>query len=65
VADVPARDVDDEAQIRVDHLLLRPLVAALDALRQLDLLGRREQGIPPSSFMKSEREFESSPSWGL
>src|SRR3712207_279852 len=30
---------DDEAQIRVDHALLRHQVALLHALRQLDLLG--------------------------
>jgi hypothetical protein len=37
------RDRDDEAKIRLDHLLLRAVVAALDALRQLDLLRGREQ----------------------
>src|SRR4029079_2473775 len=37
------RDRDDEAQVRLDHLLLRAVVAALDALRELDLLGGREQ----------------------
>ena len=47
--------MDDEAQVRVDHLLLRPFVAALDALRQLDLLGRREQGIP-AQLVHEERE---------
>src|SRR5204862_7797764 len=29
VPDVPARHVDDEPQVRVDHALLRPEVAAL------------------------------------
>ena len=33
----------DEAQVRVDHALLRRGVAALDALRELDLLGCGEQ----------------------
>src|SRR5262249_31126136 len=36
-------DRDDEAEVRLDHLLLRPVVAALDALCELDLLRRREQ----------------------
>ena len=40
---VALRDRDDEAQVRLDHLLLRPMVAALDALRELDLLRRRQQ----------------------
>ena len=43
VAAVLLRDRDDEAQVRVDHALLRRLVAALDALRERDLLGRRQQ----------------------
>src|SRR5439155_380720 len=34
---------DDEAEVRLDHLLLRPVVAALDPLRELDLLRGREQ----------------------
>src|ERR687884_2275532 len=32
------RDRDDEAQVRLDHLLLRAMVAPLDPLRELDLL---------------------------
>ena len=40
---VPLRDRDDEAQVRLDHLLLRAVVAALDPLRQLDLLRGRQQ----------------------
>jgi hypothetical protein len=40
---VPLRDRDDEAQVRFDHLLLRAVVAALDALRELDFLRRGEQ----------------------
>jgi hypothetical protein len=35
--------MDDEAQVRVDHALLRRAVAALDLLGELDLLGRSEQ----------------------
>jgi hypothetical protein len=34
---------DDEAQVCLDHLLFRAVVAALDPLRELDLLGRGEQ----------------------
>jgi hypothetical protein len=35
--------MDDEAQVRIDHALLRRGVAALDLLGELDLFGRREQ----------------------
>ena len=38
-------DRDDEPEVRVDHPLLRLEVAALDPLRQLDLLGRGQQRI--------------------
>src|SRR5213080_5279900 len=34
---IALRDRDDETEVRLDHLLLRAMVAALDALRQLDL----------------------------
>jgi MFS family permease len=47
LAHVPAGDMDDEAQVRVDHALLRRVLAALDLLRQLDLLRGREQRIAP------------------
>src|SRR4051812_10258062 len=36
-------DRDDQAQVRLDHLLLGVEVAALDALGEIDLLLRREQ----------------------
>src|SRR5262245_29886993 len=36
-------DRDDEPQVRLDHLPLRDRVAALDALRQRDLLGCSQQ----------------------
>ena len=39
-------DRDHEAEVGVDHQLLRRLVTALDALRERDLLGRGEQGVP-------------------
>src|SRR5215831_6909937 len=37
------RDRDDEAQVGLDHLLLRAVVTALDPLRELDLLRGGEQ----------------------
>ena len=40
---VALRDRDDEAEVRLDHRLLRRVLAALDALRELDLLRRGEQ----------------------
>src|SRR4051812_10659913 len=40
---VVLRDRDHEAQVRLDHLLLRVEVAALDALGEVDLLLRGEQ----------------------
>ena len=40
---VALRDRHDETKVRLDHLLLRTVVAALDALRKLDLLRRGEQ----------------------
>ena len=39
-------DRDHEAQVRVDHPLLGVEVAALDALRELDLLVGGEQAVP-------------------
>ena len=43
---VVLRDRDDEAEVRLDHPLLRGHVAALDPLRELDLLCGREQLMP-------------------
>src|SRR5262245_7778505 len=40
---VALRDRDDEAQVRLDHALLRVVVAALDLLRELDLLRGGQQ----------------------
>src|SRR4029079_5064509 len=34
---VVLRDRDDQAEVRLDHLLLRVEIAALDALREVDL----------------------------
>src|SRR5207302_9625183 len=44
---VALRDRDDEAQVRVDHPFLRLTVAALDLLRELDLLRRGQQRVAP------------------
>jgi hypothetical protein len=41
------RDRDDEPQVRVDHQLLRVVIAALDPLRQLDFLGGGQQAVAP------------------
>jgi hypothetical protein len=43
VALVALRDRDDEAEVGVDHPLLRREVAALDALGERDLVGRGQQ----------------------
>ena len=43
---VVLRDRDDESQVRAHHAVLRVLVAALDPLRQFDLLGRGQQTMP-------------------
>src|SRR6266568_6353477 len=40
---VALRDRDDETEVRLHHLLLRTVVAALDPLRELDLLSGRQQ----------------------
>src|SRR5436190_8241580 len=43
---VALRNRDDEAQVAVDHPLLCSRVAALEALRQCDLLRRGEEPVP-------------------
>src|SRR2546421_27231 len=45
---VVLRDRDDEAQVRLDHRLLRVHVAALDALGELDLLRGVQQRMASS-----------------
>ena len=40
-------DRDDEAEVRLDHLLLGERIAALDPLRERDLLGGGQQVVPP------------------
>src|SRR5439155_13604764 len=42
---VALRDVDDQAEVGVDHPLLGSSVAALDALRERDLFRRRQQRV--------------------
>ena len=41
------RDLDDQPQVRADHLLPRRFVALLDAPRELHFLLGREEGDPP------------------
>ena len=48
-------DRDDEPQVRLDHALLGLHVAALDALRELDLL-RGGQELVPAGFAQEELE---------
>ena len=43
---VALRDRDDEAEVRVDHPLLRGGVALLDALREVHLVGSGQQLVP-------------------
>ena len=45
VALVAARELDHEPEVRVDQPLLGSEVTLLDPLRELDLLGRGEQGV--------------------
>ncbi len=52
---VALRDRDDEAQVRLDHLLLRAMVAALDPLGELDLL-RGGQQVDPADVLEEELE---------
>jgi hypothetical protein len=40
------RDRDDQAQVRLDQPLFRVRIAALDPLRQLDLLGGIQERVP-------------------
>ena len=44
---VALRDRDDQAQVRVDHLILRLEIPALDPLGELDLLLLRQQRVAP------------------
>jgi hypothetical protein len=45
VALVPARELDDQAQVGVDQALLRGQIATLDRLCELDLLLLRQEGV--------------------
>jgi hypothetical protein len=49
-------DRDDEAQVRLDHLLLRDQVAALDALGEADLLvGGEQRHLPDLAQVLAQR----------
>ena len=50
---VVLRDRDDEAEVGLDHPLLRGVVAALDQLRERDLLGAVSSACFPASRRKS------------
>src|SRR5206468_2204776 len=52
---VALRDRDDEPQVRVDHPLLRLMVASLDPLRELDLLLGCQQ-LPLPRFVQEQLE---------
>jgi hypothetical protein len=55
VALVLLGDRHDETEVRVDHQVLRLLVPALDPLRELDLLLRRQQRVA-AGFVEEELE---------
>ena len=53
---IPLRDRHDEPQVRLDHVLLRRHVAALDALRERDLLvGGQQRHLPDLAQVEPER----------
>src|SRR5437016_4309118 len=55
-AEIRLRDRDDEAKVRLDHLRLRRHVAALDPLRQIDLLvGGQQRHLPDLAQVEPER----------
>jgi hypothetical protein len=57
-------DRDDEAQVRLDHPLLRRPVAALDQLGELDLLRGGEQRVAPGLAQEElERVVVDSTGW--
>ena len=54
--EVALRDRDDEAEVRLDHVLLRVHVAALDELRERDLLiGGQERDLPDLAQVEAQR----------
>jgi hypothetical protein len=54
-AEIRLRDRDDEAKVRLDHLRLRGHVAALDPLRQIDLLvGGQQRHLPDLAQVEPE-----------
>src|SRR6266567_6321113 len=55
-AEIRLRDRDDEAKVRLDHLRLRGHVAALDPLRQIDLLvGGQQRHLADLSEVQPKR----------
>src|SRR6478609_414415 len=58
VALIALGDRDDEAEVRVDHPLLRRKVALLDALGQSDLVGCREQAVLARSVHEELKRVE-------
>src|SRR5262245_14293447 len=54
--EVPLRDGHDQAEVRLDHVLLRRHVTPLDELRQRDLLiGRQEWDLPDLAQVEAQR----------
>ena len=54
--EIALRDRDDEPQVRLDHVLLRPHVAALDELRERDLLvGGQQRHLPDLAEVEAQR----------
>jgi hypothetical protein len=54
--EVALRDRDDEAEVRLDHVLLRRHVAPLDELRERHLLvGRQERNLPDLAEVEAQR----------
>ena len=55
-AEIALRDRDDEAEVRLDHLRLRAHVAALDPLRQIDLLvGGQQRHLADLAQVETQR----------
>src|SRR5262245_2934086 len=55
-SEVALRDGDDQPKVRLDHVLLRRHVAALDELRERHLLvGRQERDLPDLAQVQAQR----------
>ena len=55
---VPLGDRHDEAEVRVDHPLLRGEVALLDALREMNLVGGGQQLVPARGVHEQLQRIE-------